>query len=289
MSVQEGFIEVTGGKVWYQKHDNDTNKTPVIILHGGPGSSHYSMQGLKELAKERPVILYDQLGCGNSERPKDESLWNLDRFIEELGQVREALKLNEVHILGHSWGTTLAAAYSLKYPNGLKSVTFSSPCLSAPMWAEDQEQNRKLLPIEVQNTLKTCEESGRTNSEEYKEATKIFNKHFVCRLDPMPEFMKESSNYTNKELYEIMWGPSEFYVTGNLRDFDCTAELKNMTFPTLYACGRYDEATPKSTEYFSKLTPGSKFHVFEKSAHMPYLEETEEYLQVMTDFMNSNE
>lgn len=287
MNIKEGFIEVTGGKVYYQMHDNGTGNTPVIILHGGPGSSHYSLQGLRLLAENRPVIFYDQLGCGKSDRPTDTSLWTLDRFIEELSQIREALNLEEFHILGHSWGTTLAAAYYLKRPEGVKSIIFSSPCLSAPLWAEDQEENRKLLPVNIQETLSRCEKNGTTDTEEYKEATKIFNQHFVCRLDPFPEFLKQGAHLKNPEVYNIMWGPSEFHVTGNLKHFDCTGELKNIAVPTLYTCGRYDEATPKSTEYFSSLTPNGKFHVFEQSAHMPYLEETEEYIEVIGDFLKN--
>jgi proline iminopeptidase len=172
-------------------------------------------------------------------------------------------------------------------PVGVKSVIFSSPCLSAPLWAEDQERNRKLLPEDIQATLKACEKNGTTDSEEYKEATTEFNKRFVCRIDPFPEFLKKGAHYKNPEIYNIMWGPSEFHVTGNLKDFDCTTQLSKINVPTLYTCGRYDEATPESTEYFSNLTPNGKFHVFENSAHMPYLEETVEYMKVLRDFLKS--
>lgn len=285
MAIKEGFIDVTGGKVWYQVHDTNTNRTPVIVLHGGPGSSHYSMQGLQILAEDRPVIFYDQLGCGKSERPTDTTLWKIDRFVEELGQIREALSLDEFHILGHSWGTTLAAAYYLSKPEGVKSIIFSSPCLSAPLWAEDQDRNRKLLPLDVQQILKNCEEKGTTESEEYKKATALFNKQFVCRLDPYPEFLKKGAHYRNPEVYNIMWGPSEFHVTGNLKDFNCTSQLNEIHVPAIYTCGRYDEATPKSTKYFSTLTPNGKFHVFEQSAHMPYIEEPEEYIRVIGSFL----
>lgn len=285
MNVIEGFIEVTGGSVWYQVHNKNSSKSPVVVLHGGPGSSHYSMQGLQVLAEDRPVIFYDQLGCGKSDRPTDTSLWNIDRFVEELAQIREVLSLDEFHILGHSWGTTLAAAYYLSRPEGVKSIIFSSPCLSAPLWAEDQDRNRKLLPLDVQETLIKCEENGTTDLEEYKKATAVFNKNFVCRLDPKPEFLKDGAHFRNPEVYNIMWGPSEFHVTGNLKDFDCTSKLKDIQVPTIYTCGRYDEATPKSTEYFSELTPNGKFHVFEYSAHMPYIEEPEEYIRVVESFL----
>ncbi|RXI97762.1 alpha/beta fold hydrolase [Anaerobacillus alkaliphilus] len=283
--MKEGFVEVTGGRVWYQIHDEGQDNTPVIVIHGGPGSSHYSLQGLKKLAKQRPVIFYDQLGCGHSDRPEDQSLWQIDRFVEELGQLRDALSLEEIHILGHSWGTTLAAAYMLTKPSGVKSVIFSSSCLSAPLWAEDQERNRQKLPKSVQETLKRCEENGTTDSQEYRDATMEFNKQFVCRIDPWPEFLKKGAHMKNSEVYNIMWGPSEFHVTGNLKHFDCTSQLHEITVPTLYTCGRYDEATPESTKYFSSLTPNSRFHVFENSAHMPYLEEPEEFLSVINHFL----
>jgi proline iminopeptidase len=285
---EEGYIEVTGGRVWYQLFNKNAEGTPVIILHGGPGSSSYSLQGLKAIAEEnRPVIFYDQLGCGKSERPTDPSLWRIDRFVEELTQVMQALNLEKVHILGHSWGTTLAAAYCLTKPSGVKSVIFSSPCLSAPLWERDQKRNLEKLPKEVQATIRRCEENGTTDSEEFKEATKEFNKNFVCRLDPYPEWLKEGSQYRNPEVYNIMWGPSEFTVLGNLKEFNCTQQLKEITSLTLYTCGRFDEATPETTEYFSHLTPNSHFHVFENSAHMPYVEEPEEYLHVIGGFLKS--
>jgi proline iminopeptidase len=281
----EGYIEVPGGKVWYQSFNKDCARTPLIVLHGGPGSSCFSLQGLKALSDNRPVILYDQLGCGRSDRPSDSSLWKIERFVQELADIRKALDLEEVHILGHSWGTTLAAAYCLTKPSGVKSVIFSSSCLSAPIWEQDQLRNLKKLPEEIQEIIKTSEANGTTDSPEYKEATKVFNQHFVCRLNPFPEFLKEGAHLKNPEVYNIMWGPSEFTVTGNLKSFDCTSKLHEVTCPTLYTCGRYDEATPETTEYYRSLTPNARMHVFEKSAHMPYMEETEEYLQVIGDFL----
>ncbi|SDN40258.1 proline iminopeptidase-family hydrolase [Bacillus sp. OK048] len=289
MMHEEGYIEVTGGRVWYQLFNKNSANTPVIILHGGPGSSSYSLEGLQALQTDRPVILYDQLGCGRSDRPNDQSLWQLDRFVEELALVREALKLDEVHILGHSWGTTLAAAYCLTKPSGVKSVIFSSPCLSAPRWEQDQIENLKTLPIEIQETIKRCEETGTTDSEEFKSAIQEFNKRFVCRVekDPDPEWLKKGAGYRNPEIYNIMWGPSEFSVKGNLKSFDCTSRLNEISCPALFTCGRYDEATPASTEYFSTLVANGKIHIFENSAHMPYFEEKEEYLQVMGTFLKT--
>lgn len=284
---EDGFIEVTGGKVWYQIFNKESSGTPVIILHGGPGSSCYSLQGLKALSIDRPVIFYDQLGCGRSERPTDTSLWRLDRFVEELAQVRQALNLETLHILGHSWGTTLAAAYCLTNPDGVKSVIFSSPCLSAPLWEQDQKRNLTKLPIEIQDTINRCEANGTTDSDEFKAAIEVFNKEFVCRLPQEPESQKQSAKNRNPEVYNIMWGPSEFTVLGNLKTYDCTSQLKEISCATLFTCGRYDEATPETTSYYSSITPQSQFHVFEHSAHMPYIEEPEKYLDVIGSFLKS--
>ncbi|WP_040209026.1 proline iminopeptidase-family hydrolase [Neobacillus jeddahensis] len=287
---KEGYIEVTGGRVWVHTYGLQSKGIPLIILHGGPGSSCYSLQVLKALAPDRPVILYDQLGCGRSDRPTDTKLWHIDRFLEELGQIRQALNIDEVHILGHSWGTTLAAAYYLTKPSGVKSIIFSSPCLSAPLWEQDQKKNLQMLPADIQETIKRCEEQGTTDSAEFAAAIEVFSKHFVNRLEDKPEWLEQKpADYRNAEIYQIMWGPSEFTVLGNLREFDCTPQLKELTCPTLYTCGRFDEATPDTTEYYSRLTPGSSFHVFENSAHMPYIEETDEYLTVIGHFLSSVE
>jgi len=110
----------------------DGKKIPLLLLHGGPGASHDYLEPLEPLSDERPVIFYDQLGCSNSDRPDDQSLWTIERFVEELEQVRETLQLREVHILGQSWGTMLGVEYMLmKKPHGVTSLILSGPCLSA--------------------------------------------------------------------------------------------------------------------------------------------------------------
>src|SRR5262249_10200477 len=112
--VREGKVAVEGGNVWYRIVGADKPGVPLLILHGGPGIPHDYLEPLDALANERPVVFYDQLGCGNSDRPKDKSLWTIEQFVDELAKVRAALKLDRVHILGHSWGTILAVEYMLK-------------------------------------------------------------------------------------------------------------------------------------------------------------------------------
>lgn len=287
MLQREGYIEVPGGKVWYNRI-GDGKKTPLIVLHGGPGNTHEPLKStLHVLADERPVIFYDQLGSGNSERPSESSLWRTERFVEELACIRQVLDLDEVHILGHSWGTMLAASYLIdRKPAGVKSVIFSSPCLSAVLWKRDADHFLSLLPEEVQETIALHEEQGTTASKEYQDAMVEYYKRHVCRINPLPSIMIESRKKGNKDVYMTMWGPSEFSPTGNLKTYDVTPQLHTIDIPSLFVCGRYDEAAPESTAYYHSLVRDSEFHVFENSSHVSYLEETEEYVKVVREFLH---
>jgi proline iminopeptidase len=241
------------------------------------------------LGDDRPVIHYDQLGCGNSDRPEDLSLWTVERYVEELAQVRAALGLEEVHILGHSWGTMLAAAYLLERPTGVKSVTFSSPCLNSRMWERDQREYLKDLPLESQDIIERCERDKTTDSDEYHQAMIQFYERHVCRLLPWPQELLDNMKKSNKAIYGFMWGASEFTVTGTLQDFDVTERLNEIAIPSLFTCGQFDEATPRTTEYYASLVPGSEFHVFKNSSHMPGVEEPQAYADRVREFLNSQE
>ena len=284
--VTEGFIPVTGGNVYYRK-TGDGSGIPLLVLHGGPGGMSRESDPLRMLGDDRPVIHYDQLGCGNSDRPEDLSLWTVERYVEELAQVREALGLEEVHILGHSWGTMLAAAYLLEQPTGVKSVIFSSPCLKSRMWERDQREHLKDLPQESQDIIERSERDKTTDSDEYHHAMIQFYERHVCRLLPWPQELLDNMKRSNHAIYGFMWGASEFTVTGTLQDFDVTDRLKEIVIPSLFTCGNFDEATPKTTEYYASLVPGSEFHIFENSSHMPGVEEPETYATRVREFLNN--
>jgi proline iminopeptidase len=281
---KKGYIPVTGGSVWYQAV-NTGNGIPLLTLHGGPGSPHDYLEPLGILANERPVIFYDQLGCGKSERPDDTTLWQRSRFVEELDQIRQVLKLERIHLFGHSWGSMLAIDYALSKPDGLISLILASPALSIPRWLNDLGNYRKSLSIEIQETLEEHERNNTTDADEYQAASMEFYRRFLCRLHPWPEPLERTLGGEGTIVYKTMWGPSEFYMTGNLMDYDCTARLGEIDIPTLFTCGRYDEATPEATAWYQSLLPASELAVFEQSAHMAHLEETERYLQTVRNFL----
>lgn len=286
--LKEGYVQVEGGQIWYEVSGTG-NGTPLIALHGGPGGAHLSMEPLRALGDKRPVILYDQLGCGNSSRPTDLSLWQIHHFVRELADLRHALGLEHVHLLGHSWGTMLLADYLLTQPAGITSAIFSSPCLSALMWMKDAKRFRRELPEDVQSVLNECEAQGTTDSEAYKKATEVYSKKHICRVEVSAEQRAKRKAAFGEAVYNAMWGPSEFFTTGNLKDYDRTQQLHEITVPTLYTCGFYDEATPESTGYYHSLTPRSKFHVMENCSHSPLREQPDEYLRVIREFLRSVE
>jgi len=282
---QEGYISVTGGKVWYQITGYGKG-VPLLVLHGGPGCPYYYLEPLRYLSDERQVIFYDQLGCGKSDRPDDLSLWQTERFVEELHQVRQALGLQQVHLFGHSWGTILAADYIFTQPTGLQSVIFASPALSMPRWINDGVEYRKNLPRNVQDVLKLHEVNGTIASQEYQKAAQIYDRYYVCRMYPMPEPLIRASQGMGHNVYQSMWGPTECYVTGNLRDYDQTSRLDEISIPTLFTCGRFDEASPEATAWYQSFVPNAEMVVFEQSAHMAHLEESQKYIEVIKDFLH---
>lgn len=288
--VREGRIPVTGGRVWYRIAGAGGRKIPLLALHGGPGAPHDYLEPLEALADERPVIFYDQLGCGNSDQPEDLSLWTVERFVEELAQVRESLGLETLHILGQSWGTMLAVDYMLtKHPAGVKSLVLSAPCLSASRFTADQRTLLLALPEEIRRIIDEKEASGDFDSPEYQEAMMAYYRLYLCRMDSWPECMNRTMEKLGHAVYTKMWGPSEFTVTGTLKNYDRVDRLKEISVPVLFTCGRFDEATPAATALYQSMLPGAEIAVFEDASHGHHIEKKEEYLAAVRDFLRRAE
>lgn len=286
---QEGYIPVTGGRVWYRIVGTGPG-IPLLTLHGGPGASSGYLQPLTALADERPVILYDQLGSGKSDHPDNPTLWVLERFVQELAQVRAALGLTQVHLFGQSWGTILAIEYALHLPTGLASLILSGPALSVPFYVQELTALKRELPEEMQEAIEKHEAAGTTDAPEYQAASAEWLRRHLCRnesvLEGILKGFQDPDNGINPQVYNTMQGPSEFSITGNLKDFDRTGRLHEIKVPTLFTCGRYDECTPGATAWYQSLLPGSEMVVFENSAHLSHLEEPERYIQTVRDFLH---
>ena len=281
---REGFIPVTGGRVWYRIVGEGTG-IPLLLMHGGPGVPHDYLEPLEALSDERPVVFYDQLGCGRSDQPDDPSLWHLERFVAEAAQVRAALDLRRVHILGQSWGTILAAEYLLGRPEGVASVVMANPCLSVPRYLEDMKRLCADLPLGAREAIAHADVHGGEDTPEYQIATFAFYRRHVCRLPTWPDALNRSVAGTGAQPYQTMWGANEFTCTGNLREYNSTAGLNKIEIPALFLAGRFDKTTPEATAWYQSLVPGSELEIFEHSSHMPQLEEPARYLSVVRDFL----
>ncbi len=285
---QEGMIDVPGGKVWYRKIGNGPG-VPLLAMHGGPGGTSCRFEVLAPLADERPIIFYDQLGSGRSEHPSDTSLWNFPRFVQEVDAVRRALKLDSVHLLGHSWGGSLAAEYMIATkPTGVKSVIFSSPLISTPRWIADADSLREQLPASIQKMLDDNEKAGTLDSPEYKAATDSFYARHVTRL-PTVNFARCEGVTSNDTIYRQMWGPTEFLSNGSLKSWTRSADMDEITAPSLFVAGEFDEARPTTLEEFRKTMPDARLVVIPGAAHAAMREKPAEYIAAVRAFLRDVE
>jgi proline-specific peptidase len=292
MKIEEGHIPFRQYRTWYRivGDCSKSEKVPLLCLHGGPGATHDYLEPLEAIANSgRCVIFYDQVGCGNSDQPHDPSLWTVNLFVEELVAIRRALGLDRVHILGQSWGGMLAMEYALTRPSGLVSLVVASAPASMRQWAAETARLRSKLPAAVRRTLDEHENNGTTGDPAYFEAMMVFYKRHVCRLDPWPDCLNRSLEKLmgNPEVYETMNGPSEFHVTGNLRDWNIVGQLGEIRVPTLVTSGRYDEATPAIAQTVCRGIPGARWALFENSGHEAHIEETARYLAVLEEFLDN--
>jgi len=276
--ITEGYIPFAGYRTWYQitGTGEEPGKYPLLCLHGGPGASWHHMAPYRQLATGRRVICYDQVGCGNSAvaEPHDPAMWTTEHYVSEVDAVREALGLDQVHILGHSWGGMLGLAYAVTRPAGLVSLLVESSPASVPFWLKELDRLRADLPAGVDETLRRHEAAGTTDSAEYNETLTVFYDRHVCRVRPYPDFVQATFDAiaAHPEVYFTVNGPSEFHVIGPLKDFDIVANLGQIEAPALLFCGEFDEVTPATVRQAHEAIPGSQFAVLEGCSHMAQAE-----------------
>jgi proline iminopeptidase len=280
---EEGYVDVPGGRVWYKSLGE--GGVPLLCLHGGPGFTHNYLEPLKALSGRRRVVFYDQLGCGKSDRPDDNSLWTIDRFVEEVATVRAALGLERTHLFGSSWGGMLAMQYVLDRKPDLVSLIMAGSPASMPRWARDCAEMLKAFPAEVQQSIRAHEAAGTTACPEYGAAILPFYKRHVCRLEPWPAGLERSFAEAGYQVYNYMNGPSEFTITGTFKNWDILDRLGEIRVPTLITGGELDECHPDHLREIHRRIPGSELRIIEGAAHLCFAEKPEEYMAVANEFM----
>ena len=284
LSPGEGYIDVTGGRLWY-KIVGEGNKTPILVLHGGPGATSYYLEPLSALSTDRPVIFFDQLGCGRSTLEMDTSQMNIQFYVDEVEQVKKALELKDFYLYGQSWGTILGAEYYFAHPDGIKGIILASPALSGKLWVRDAKILLKQLPDSLQEIIQKYEQEKSFDAPEYQEALMVYYKKHIARKLPWSADIDSTFKYLGEEVYVYMNGPSEFTFTGTMQYYDATNRLADIKIPSLFVCGEYDEARPETTEYYAGLVPNSKFVVIKNAAHMTMQDNPEQDIQTIRDFL----
>lgn len=284
--MRESFIETASGRIWYSVYGEEKPGTPILVVHGGPG--FLSMpQVVDELADNRPVYFYDQLGSGRSDTAKNPDFYSVNNYIQELDEIRQNLNLAELILMGFSWGGGLIGSYMLeKKPEGVKALILSAPLLSTPMWDKDQRENISRMPRSVINSIEKGEQ-GKDYGDEYQEAMMEYYKKHVCRMDPWPDYLDEALGKLSMDVYLTMWGPSEFTITGKLKDFDLYPDLNKISAPVLLICGDSDEAGVKTMKDYQMAFPNAQLAVIPNSCHMHHIEQPPIYKTVVREFLKN--
>lgn len=281
-------------RVWTKRYGNNP-KVKLLLLNGGPGATHEYFECFESFLPQEGVefIYYDQLGCGNSEDPKDTSMWDLPRYVEEVEQVRTALGLSKDNffLLGHSWGGILAMEYAVKYKEHLKGLIISNMMSSCPEYGDyaDKVLARQMDPV-VLDTIRVLEAKKDFSNPRYME---LLYAHFYVRhilrmpLDQWPEPVTRSFAKMNQSLYVTMQGPSEFGIAGKLAQWDRKASLKDISTPTLVIGATHDTMDPEHMRWMSSEFPNGQFLLCQKGGHMSMWDDQQVYMKGLIDFLKS--
>lgn len=284
----ENYAQLSSSNIWHHVIGNG-DQIPILMLHGGPGGSSASLYALADLSINHPIIIFDQAGTGKSGHLTDTALMNMEFMVGQLNEFIHFLGLKKYYIYGHSWGCMLGLDYYLKYPEGVQALVLNSPLVSTERWIRDADSLIATLPDSIGAAIEFHEQNQSYDSREYRVANYIYYKNFILRNERVKSEYATEPEPGNNEMYNYMWGPSEFTATGILRDYDRTADLQDIKIPVLFIAGEFDEATPNSVKYFSTLTPFGKFSMIDGAAHATMHDNQGQNIAVIEEFLKEIE
>jgi proline iminopeptidase len=281
-------------KVWTKRVGNNPDMK-VLLLHGGPGGTHEVFLCADGYLPAEGIeyIYYDQLGSYYSDQPSDNSLWTLDRFVEEVEQVRIALNLdkNNFYLLGQSWGGILAMEYALKYQENIKGLIISNMMSSAPEYNQyAQKVLGPLMDPAIYNEVKLIEANNDFANPRYMELlmNHYYPEHLLrMTLEEWPESVYRAFKHMNQEVYVYMQGYSEFGITGDatLKNWDVKADLSNISVPTLVVGATYDTMDPEHMEWMSKEVQNGRFLLCPDGSHLAQYDDQKVYFKGLIKFI----
>ena len=293
MKISEGYMPFMGHHTYYRTVGERTDKAPLILMHGGPGSTHNYFEVLDRVAEEdgRMLVMYDQIGCGNSYVDGRPELWTAETWVNELIALRKHLGLDTCHLLGQSWGGMLLLTYICGYEHsGVKSGILSSTLPASWLWGIEQARMIKELPEEYQEAIKTATETGDYSSDIYQRAEEEYMlRHAAGKPDPNgPECLLRKKR-TGRESYVVGWGPNEYTPMGTLKDYDVIDKLKDIKEPCLVINGGNDLCTPYIAKVMYDNIPNSRWELFRECRHMCFVEDNDHYVEVLKEWLNEKD
>jgi proline iminopeptidase len=279
-------------KVW-TKRFGENPQIKLLLLHGGPGATHEYFEALESTLAARGIefIYYDQLGSVYSDKPTDASLWTIDRFVDEVEQVRLALGLDKdnFYLLGHSWGGILAVEYALRHGEHLKGLIISNMMMSIPDYNHYAEAvlAGQMDPAVV-TEIKAIEARGEYESPRYMELLipNFYHAH-ICRLADWPDAVTRSFDRINRQIYVLMQGPSEFGASGLLEKWDRKADLPRLAMPTLVIAGAHDTMDPEHLRWVSTQVQHGSFLLCPNGSHLAMWDDQQTYVHGLTGFLEA--
>ncbi len=281
-------------KVWTKRIGNNPSMK-VLLLHGGPGMTHEIYESFEGYFPEANIefYYYDQLGSYYSDQPEDLSLWDLDRFVEEVEQVRVALELNNdnFYLYGQSWGGILSMQYALKYQENIKGLIISNMVSSIPDYMKySDEVLAPKLPKEVYNEIMIYEEAEDYGNQRYLDlVTEHYYTRHVIRMpqDEWPDPVIRGFKHLNPEVYVTMQGPSEFGIKGDatLKSWDVKDELHKIKTPTLTIGAEFDTMDPKHMEWISQTVKNGRYLHCPKGSHLSQFDDQEHFFPGLIQFI----
>lgn len=285
------MIPVVSGKykVWTKKIG--TGRVKVLILHGGPGMSHEYLEAMESFLPAAGVEMYyyDQLGCGNSDQPDDTSLWTMERYVEEVEEVRKGLGLEQFVLFGHSWGGMLAIDYALKYQQHLRGLVISNMTAGVTSaLARTAKLKVQLLSPEKLARLTALEKQEAYDSPEYQSMMMDdLYPQMLCRTKPWPEPVSRAGRHANNLIYNQMQGKSEFLMTGNLKDWERWDSLPNISVKTLTIGSRFDEMDPEDMRKMAQLVKRGTFAYCPSGSHLCMWDDQKVYFKQLLAWLRT--
>lgn len=274
--------------VWTKTIGNNP-RIKVLLLHGGPAMTHEYMECFESFFPHEgfEMIEYDQLGSYYSDQPKDSSLWTVDRFVDEVEQVRKALGLNKdnFYLLGNSWGGILAMEYALKYQDNLKGLIICNMMASCPDYGKYNLILQKQMNKTVVDSIMLLQKTNQTSNPRYEALLEGYYNEHLCRIVPNPDPVQRSFKHVNMEIYTMMQGPSEFGISGRLANWDIKDRLKEIKVPTLTVGAKFDTMDPDHMKWMSTQVQQGRFLYCPEGSHLAMWDDQKHFYPGVIQFI----